>query len=174
MLHRLSALWARFELGCAAILALCVTLLILLSVVTRSLGNAIYWVDELAIYTMIWMTFLGASAALHHRTSVAITVLSDAVPPTVTHMMAKFVDLVIFLFAIAMLWFCWRWFQPLEIIRAGFDTITFQSTMFNFVYAEPTSTLGLPKYLFWSVIWLFAFGATLHSAAHLISRRVER
>ncbi len=169
MLYRLSAAWARVELWCAALFAVSVTLLILLNVVTRTAGNALFWVDELAIYAMAWMTFLGASAALHHRSSVAVTLLPDAVPHRVKGMIIKVVDIVVLAFALSMLWFCWRWFMPLELVRAGFDTRAFQGQTFNFIYAEPTSTLGLPKYLFWSVMWLFALGATLHSTMHLFS-----
>ncbi|WP_233494681.1 TRAP transporter small permease subunit [Ruegeria sp. A3M17] len=137
---------------------------------TRTAGNALFWVDELAIYAMVWMTFLGASAALHHRNSVSITILVDLVPPQVQAIIQKAVDIVVFAFAIAMLWFCWRWFLPLDIARTGFDTVAFQGNTFNFIYAEPTSTLGLPKFLFWLVIWLFALGATLHSTMHLLTR----
>lgn len=167
MLYRLSAAWARVELWCAASLAICVTALVLLNVVTRTAGSALFWVDELAIYAMIWMTFLGASAALHHRNSVAITLLPDAVPRQAKAVVMKAVNIVVFAFALAMLWFCWRWFLPLELAGAGFDIAAFQSQTFNFIYAEPTSTLGYPKYLFWSVMWLFALGATLHSTMHL-------
>lgn len=173
MLFRLSAAWARIELWSAALLAVCVTLLILLNVVTRTAGNALFWVDELAIYAMVWMTFLGASAALHHRNSVSITVLSDMVPANVKPFIRKAVDVIVFAFAIAMLWFCWRWFLPLDIARAGFDVTAFQGQTFNFIYAEPTSTLGLPKFLFWLVMWIFALGATLHSTMHLLSRPQE-
>ena len=48
-------------------MAVGVTLLILLNIVARYFGAALYWVDELAIYAMVWMTFLGASAALHYQ-----------------------------------------------------------------------------------------------------------
>ncbi len=167
MLFRISAFWARIELGAAALLAVTVTLLILLNVLTRNIGSALYWVDELAIYAMAWMTFLGASAALHHRNSVAITLLPDAVSPGARFVMRKIVDIVVLAFALCMLWFCWRWFMPLGLARSGFDVMAFQGSTFNFIYAEPTLTLGLPKYLFWSVMWLFALGATLHSLAHL-------
>ncbi|MEX0308027.1 MAG: TRAP transporter small permease [Ruegeria sp.] len=173
MLYRLSAAWARVELWCAAALAVCVTLLILLNVVTRTAGNALFWVDELAIYAMVWMTFLGASAALHHRTSVSITILVDLVPAQFKPIIRKIVDVVVFVFAIAMLWFCWRWFLPLDIAQAGFDAMAFQGSTFNFIYAEPTSTLGLPKFLFWLVMWLFALGATLHSTMHLLTRPTQ-
>ena len=168
MLYRLSAAWARVELWCAAVLAISVTALVLLNVVTRTAGSALFWVDELAIYAMIWMTFLGASAALHHRNAVAVTLLPDAMPRLAKAVILKSVDVVVFAFALAMLWFCWRWFLPLELVDAGFDTKAFQSQTFNFIYAEPTSTLGYPKYLFWSVMWLFALGAVLHSTMHLL------
>ncbi|MFT5797208.1 MAG: TRAP-type C4-dicarboxylate transport system permease small subunit [Candidatus Azotimanducaceae bacterium] len=169
MLYQISAAWARVELWCAAVLAVAVTLLVLLNVVTRTAGHALFWVDELAIYAMAWMTFLGASAALHHRSSVAITLLPDAVSPTTKTVIKKTVDVVVFAFALALLWFCWRWFMPLEFVRAGFDVGTFQGKTFNFIYAEPTTTLGVPKYLFWMVMWLFALGATLHSTMHLFA-----
>ena len=167
MLFRISAIWARVELSLAGFLAVCVTLLVLLNVITRTAGSALFWVDELAIYAMAWMTFLGASAALHHRNAVAVTLLPDAVSPKMKAWINRVVDLIVFAFSIAMLWFCWRWFMPLEFAQAGFDPIIFQGKTFNFIYAEPTTTLGLPKYMFWSVMWFFALGATLHSAAHL-------
>jgi len=169
MLFRMSAAWARIELGCAALLAVCVTILILLNVVTRATGNALFWVDELAIYAMVWMTFLGASAALHHRSSVSITILTDAVPGRVKQVIAKLVDIIIFAFSLAILWFCWRWFLPLDIASAGFDRIAFQGDTFNFIYSEPTLTLGLPKYLFWLAMWIFGFGALLHSSMHVFA-----
>lgn len=168
MLLRLSAFWARLELAASALLAVGVTLLILLNVVTRNAGAAIYWVDEAAIYAMVWMTFLGASAAIHYGQSVAITVLTDVLPEPGQRIAAKLVDLLVFIFAVSMLWFCWRWFLPLEILRADFDVVAFQGNTFNFVYAEPTSTLGIPKWPVWMVMWLFAFGATLHSTACLL------
>ncbi|MEX0276188.1 MAG: TRAP transporter small permease [Ruegeria sp.] len=171
MLYRISAFWARIELWAAGLLALVVTVLILLNVVTRTAGNALFWVDELAIYAMVWMTFLGASAALHHRSAVSITVLRDAVSAPAKQVIDKCVDVIVFAFAVAMLWFCWRWFLPLDIAQSGFDTAAFQGQTFNFIYAEPTLTLGMPKYLFWLVMWLFALGATLHSAMHLFGKR---
>jgi TRAP-type C4-dicarboxylate transport system permease small subunit len=173
MLFRISAAWARVELCCAATLALAVTLLILLNVVTRAMGAALFWVDELAIYAMACMTFLGASAALHHRTAVSITMLPDALPPTYQNVIRKTVDAIIFAFSLIILWFCWRWFMPLELARAGFDISVFQGKTFNFIYSEPTLTLGVPKYWFWLVMWVFGLGATLHSAMHLVTPAKE-
>lgn len=169
MLKSLSASWARVELYCAACLAAAVTLLILLNVVTRTMGAALFWVDELAIYAMVWMAFLGASAALHYGHKVSITILTDVMPSPLRVATAKLVDLIVFIFALFMLWFCWRWFSPLELVRNGFDVNSFQGSTLNFIYAEPTSTLGIKKYLVWMVMWFFAAGATLHSLTHLLT-----
>ena len=174
MIGRISAAWARLELGLAAILAAAVTVLILLNVVTRSLGAALFWVDELAIYAMAWMAFLGASAALHYRQAVAVTILTDALPAQARRVVARLVDLVVLVFALFMLWFCWRWFAPLDLARHGFDVKAFQGATFNFIYAEPTSTLGIPKVWVWAVMWLFALGATLHSLANLLNQGLAR
>lgn len=169
MLHKISARWAQAEMTASAVLAVGVTLLILLNVVTRSMNNALFWVDEAAIYTMVWMTFLGASAAIHYRQQVAITILTDVLPSGLQRVAAKLVDLAIFVFACAMLYFCWRWYLPLEIAGMGFDTMAFQGATFNFIYAEPTSTIGIPKWIIWLVMPLFSLGVFIHALAHLLN-----
>lgn len=168
MLQKFSNLWARVELAAAAILAVGVTLLILLNVVTRTAGAPIYWVDETAIYTMVWMTFLGASAAIQMRQQVAITILTDALPGGAQRIAAKVVDLAIFIFACAMVWFCWRWFNPWVLAQNGFDLMAFQGSTFNFIYAEPTSTLGIPKWVIWLVMPIFSAGVFVHATAHML------
>lgn len=169
MLQKISNAWAQVELAAAALLAVGVTLLILLNVVTRTAGVPIYWVDEAAIYTMVWMTFLGASAAIQMRQQVAITILTDVLPAGAQRVAAKLVDIAVFVFALAMVWFCWRWFNPLALAQSGWDVMAFQGSTFNFIYAEPTSTLGVPKWVIWLVMPLFAGGVFLHATAHLFS-----
>ncbi|MBF9044273.1 TRAP transporter small permease subunit [Rhodobacterales bacterium HKCCE4037] len=169
MLSRISRVWARIELALAALLAVGVTLLILLNVVTRTAGAPIYWVDEAAVYTMVWMTFFGASAAIQMRQQVAITILTDALPAGLQRVAAKLVDVAIFVFAAAMVWFCWRWFNPLALAQAGWDVMAFQGSTFNFIYAEPTSTLGIPKWIIWLMMPVFSFGVLLHATAHLLN-----
>ena len=168
MLYRLSAGWARLEVAVAAALALSVSALILLNVVTRSLGRAIYWVDETAIYAMVWMTFLAASAAIHYRSAIAVTLVPELAPEPVARFVARAVDAVVLVFALAMAVLCWRWFMPWELARAGFDVRAFQGATFNFIYAEPTSTLGIRKVWVWLAMPAFALGATLHASANLL------
>jgi hypothetical protein len=68
-----------------------------------------------------------------------------------------------------MVWFCWRWFNPWALAQNGFDVMAFQGATFNFIYAEPTSTLGVPKWLIWMVMPIFSGGVLLHATAHLLT-----
>jgi TRAP-type transport system small permease protein len=167
MLHKASALWARIELFAAAFLAASITLLILLNVVTRAFGRAIYWVDEAAIYTMAWMTFLAGSAAVHYGNAVAVTLLETSLGPSMSRVLRVFKDLCVLVFALLMVWFVWRWYLPLDLVQAGFDVRAFQGSTFNFIYSEPTTTLPFKKWIVWLVMWSFAFGLVLHSLSNL-------
>lgn len=168
MLHTLSRRWARVEIFCASFFAVLITLLILLNVVTRAMNASIYWVDEAAIYAMVWMAFLAASAGIHERSAVSVTLVKDLLGASGQRALGFAVDLIVLLFVALMLFFLWRWLLPVELIRAGFDFEAFQSETFNFVYAEPTTTLGFKKIWVWSVLVIFAFGAALHAIANLI------
>ncbi|MGB7319419.1 MAG: TRAP transporter small permease subunit, partial [Planktotalea sp.] len=139
MLHTLSRRWARVEIFCASFFAVLITLLILLNVVTRAMNASIYWVDEAAIYAMVWMAFLAASAGIHERSAVSVTLVQEKLGPRGQHFLGIAVDLIALLFAALMLFFLWRWLLPLDLFRAGFDFESFQGETFNFVYAEPTT-----------------------------------
>ncbi|MCU4652754.1 TRAP transporter small permease subunit [Roseibacterium sp. SDUM158016] len=169
-LKRISRAWARAELAAAAALAVAITGLILTNVVTRAMNNSIFWIDELAIYAMIWMAFLAASASLAHRDAISVTFLKEVLPAPAARWIDIFVDVVVLGFALAMVHFCWRWFDPIDFARAGFDVIAFQGATFNFIYSEPTMTISVSKVWVWMVMPLFALGATLHAVANLVAR----
>ena len=76
-------------------------------------------------------------------------------------------DLVALGFALALGWFCWLWFDPSGLAAAGFDIEAFQGNTFNFIYAEPTTTLGIRKAWVWLIMILFTFGFLLHAVANL-------
>jgi len=158
-------------MGTAGALAVLITALVLLNVVTRAFSMAIFWVDEAAIYAMAWMTFLAASAGVHFGHSVAVTILTDTLPEGLARLGQRAVDAIVLIFALLMLWLCWRWFLPLDMLRAGFDRMAFQGATFNFIYSEPTLTLGIHKVWVWLIMWLFAGGMLLHSLANLTRGR---
>lgn len=161
---------ARIEAWAAACCALLVTLLILFNVFTRAANNAVFWVDEAAIYAMVWMTFLVASVSLARRDAVAVTLLTDILPRRAREAVMLFVDVTVLVFALMLLILSWRWFDPLRFGGHGFDSAAFSMESMNFIYQERTSTLPLLKWWVWLIIPLFALGSTLHAVANLGQR----
>lgn len=54
---------------------------ILGQILFRFLNIGISWTEELARYTMIYMTFIGSVASLAYGTHIAVTLLSDRLSP---------------------------------------------------------------------------------------------
>lgn len=167
MFKRLSNAIATAEMFAAAVFAAAVTLLVLLNIVSRAMGQAIYWVDELAIYSMVWMTFLATSAMLKKRQGVAVTILTDYLPTSVRHWLTVFSDLMILVFALFLFFLCWRWYSSVSLWQAGFDIQAFQAETFNFMYSESASTIAIKKFWIWLVLPMFALSLALHALINL-------
>ena len=67
-------------------------------------------------------------------------------------------------FLIAFALMLWGWFDLSGLIRTG-GAGALAREKFNYVYTEPTQTLGLPKFLFWLVMPFSTLCALLHLAA---------
>ena len=169
-LKKLSTAIARVETFVGAVLALSITLLILLNVMTRSIGASLFWVDEAAITAMVWIAFLGASISLSHREAVAVTLLADALPPRMARGLGRAVDLGVLAFALILLGLVWTWFDPVALARVGFDLQAFSGATFNFIYQEVSTTLGVPKFWLWLIVPVFAVNISIHALANLLSR----
>jgi TRAP-type C4-dicarboxylate transport system permease small subunit len=167
-ISRLSDAVLSLEKWVITLLAALLAALILLNIVTRASGSPLFWGDELAIYTMIWMTLIGASAMVRLRSGVAVTLVTDALPVDIRRIVNRIADAVLLLFAFTLLILCWQWYDPVALIEAGFDLDAFAEGTFKFVYVEPTSTLGLGKFWVWLAVPLMAATMTIHTVANLL------
>jgi len=167
-LSRVSNALLKIEKLVVTVLAAVLLLLILLNIVTRAAGAAVFWVDELAIYTMIWMAFVGASVMVRMRVGVAVTLVTDFLPPPIRRLVARLVDAIMLLFAIVLLVLCWLWYEPLALIASGFDFDVFAQNTFKFIYSEPTNTIGIRKFWIWLAVPLMAVNMSIHALANLI------
>lgn len=158
----------RIEYTFAALLVALVLLLIVVNVITRSIGAPIYWIDELAIYTMVWMVFFSFPILIARRANVAVTILTGLLSETVRGYLTLIIDSIILLASALLLFIALRWFDPLGLAAAGFDRYEFSGNTFNFIYQEPTNTLVFGKYLVWLVIPLSALLCTLHALLNLL------
>ena len=156
------------EKGVIAALAGVLVVLILLNIVTRAAGAALFWVDELAIYAMVWMALIGASAMVRMRTGVAVTLVVDTLPRGLGRTVQRFVDAILLALALTLLVLCWQWYDPIGVIESRFDLDAFAQATFKFIYTEPTSTIGIRKFWVWLAVPLMAFAMTIHTLANLL------
>jgi TRAP-type C4-dicarboxylate transport system permease small subunit len=149
-------------------LMLLLVLLVLLNVVTRYSGVPIYWIDEASVYSVVWLTFVGASVMTRLRLDFAVGMLTEKLNPRgvrIARVIATGGVLVFGLFMIAM---CWIWLDPVGLVRHGFDVKEFAAETFNFLYTERTQTLEWPVWALQMVLPLFALTMTLHATANLL------
>jgi TRAP-type C4-dicarboxylate transport system permease small subunit len=167
-LSRVSNALLKAEKLAVTVLVALLLLLILLNIVTRAAGAAIFWVDELAIYTMIWMALIGASAMVRLRTGVAVTLVTDLLPQAVQRVVARLVDAILLVFAVVLVILCWLWYEPVALIESGFDFELFAQNTFKFIYSEPTNTIGIRKFWIWLAVPVMAINMTIHALTNLV------
>lgn len=142
--------------------------LILLNVVTRYSGTPLYWVDESAVYSVVWLTFIGASAMTRLHLDFAMTLLTDRLSPRAVRIAKIIADFGVVAFALLLGWMCWLWLDPAGLARAGFDAKAFSAQSFNFVYTERTQTLNWPTWALYLILPLFSVTMVIHGLANAL------
>nr|WP_245419744.1 TRAP transporter small permease subunit [Phyllobacterium salinisoli] len=142
--------------------------LILANVATRYAGAPLYWVDEAAVYAMVWLAFIGASALTRLRLDFSVTLISDKLSRNNARRMKAVASLFGAVFAFALGVMCWRWMDPVGIASAGFDAKVYAGQSFNFLYTEQTQTLRWPTWAVSIVIPIFAATMLVHTLANLL------
>lgn len=141
--------------------------LVLLNVATRLARAPLYWIDEAAVFSVVWLTFVGASCMSRLKMDFTVTLLEERLGPVGRRRLKVLAGLATLGFGVALLAVCWRWLDPLGIAHHGFDARAYAADSFNFLYTERSQTLEWPLWVVQSVIPLFAATYTLHAAAHL-------
>ena len=142
--------------------------LILLNVVTRYTGVPLYWVDEASVYTVVWLTFVGASAMTRLRLDFAVTLLTDKLGPRAAAAAKACASGGVLALGLALVAMCWVWMDPIGIARYGFDAKNYAADSFNFLYTETTQTLGWPVWAVQLILPLFSLTLSLHALANLV------
>lgn len=164
----LSTAVLRTERAALTVLMGLLVLLILLNVVTRYSGTPIYWVDEAAVFTMVWLTFVGASVMTRLRMDFAVGLVSDHLPPGGAKVLKVIATLGVLVFALALVWMRWLWMDPRGIAAAGFNAKDYAEASFNFIYTERTQTLEWPTWVLQLILPIFSLTLTVHAFANLL------
>lgn len=158
----------RLERYAVAILMTLLSGAILLNVVTRYLGAPIYWIDEFAVYCMVWLTFFGASAMTRLRLDFAVTMMTERLSQRMRDLCGVLATGMVMVFSLSLVAMCWFWLDPVGIASAGFDARAFSGSTFNFVYTERTQTLNWPTWVLYLILPVFALSVTIHGLANLL------
>lgn len=163
-----STLIARCEAFMLKLLVAAVLGLMILNVASRTIKLSLYWVDELAINLMVVFAFVGSSLMFAERRNFSVTLLTDAVSTDNRRRMSIFVQCVNLSFALFLAYATWLWFDPVTLMRHGFDLQGFFGETFNSVYQEVTNTIGVRRLWFFLVMPVFAATLIVHCLACLL------
>ena len=81
------------------------TVLVLVQVVLRYILNAaLPWVEEMTVFLMIWMAFMGAAVGVRRGTHIAMTMLVERLPKGLARVIFYVSTLAIIAFAGVVVW----------------------------------------------------------------------
>ncbi|RYX96956.1 MAG: TRAP transporter small permease [Bradyrhizobiaceae bacterium] len=144
------------------------TALILVNVVTRYSHMPIYWIDESAVYSVVWLTFIGASAMTRLRLDFAVTMMTERLSAAKQRLFKVIATSMVVVFGVGLMITCVLWMDPVGIVGAGFDAKKFAGQSFNFLYTERTQTLNWPTWVMYLTLPIFAVSMTIHGVANLL------
>lgn len=156
----------RAESAFGGVLVALILALLLGNVVSRTAGRPLIWTDELAVHLMVVLAFVAGSLGIGLRGHMTIGLLPDRFGPRGRARMALLADLAVLVFLLVMAAILWRWFDLPGLLRAGSGAALAEQS-FNFVYTDPTNTLGLRKLWFWAILPLSCATALIHCLAAL-------
>ena len=77
--------------------------------------------------------------------------------------------IVVLAFAVFLLWLAWGWYDLPTLARMDFAIDAFTGETFNFMYKEPTQTIGVSKFWVWLIVPFAALAMAVHAAANLLT-----
>ncbi|WP_441240689.1 TRAP transporter small permease [Tardiphaga sp. 768_D3_N2_1] len=144
------------------------TALILVNVVTRYSHFPIYWIDESAVYSVVWLTFIGASTMTRLRLDFAVTMMTERLSAKSQQIFKVIATSMVVVFGLGLIVTCLLWMDPIGLAQAGFDAKKFAGQTFNFLYTERTQTLNWPTWVLYLTLPIFAVSITIHGIANLL------
>ncbi|MEW9670919.1 TRAP transporter small permease [Ammoniphilus sp. 3BR4] len=99
LIHRLSDLIFKFEKVLAVVFCGILLVTLFAGVAFRYfLNSPLSWSDEIAIFSLVWLTFIGGSMGIKLQRSAAVTILMDKVQGRLKTVLLVISTLAVFLF----------------------------------------------------------------------------
>ncbi|WOI57834.1 TRAP transporter small permease [Palleronia sp. LCG004] len=138
----------RLEEGISVVCLAIVLGAVSMQVIARYVFQApLFWGDELARYSYVWMTFAAATFVTGRRSHVTIGLFDARLPERWLRLMEAFAQLIVAITCICLVVFSYSWLQRTAVPRS--------------------SALRMPMIYLYGSVWL-AFGImALHSLLHV-------
>lgn len=164
-LKALSRAVSKAELWLACAMLCLMIVLLIVSVAMRATGAPLFWADEAMISIMGAMAALATSALVEQGSHAKVDLLAAFVSQELSVWLDRFAAFATLVFALVLVWLSWRLFDPLAMIQSGFDIDSFTAATRNFVYREPTTTLGIARFWTWLPLSIASLGMIIHALA---------
>jgi C4-dicarboxylate transporter DctQ subunit len=99
----------------------------------------ISWAEELTLYVMVWIVFIGSSVAIRTRGHIAIDLLPLVLSPAARHRLAVFVAILVLLFLAVFLYYSGQ--HTLRVRASGQVTPVMQAPMWLAYLAMPAGSV---------------------------------
>ncbi len=135
----------------AVILMFALAIIVALSVAFRYFFNApLSWSGEVAVFLLIWISFIGGSLGLKNKSQAAVTLLIDYCTPRVKMWIAVFSQIFIIIFLVLILKYTYTWILS--------DGVAFQKS----------TAILLPMWIPYSAVPIGLTFACIHVVAQLM------
>lgn len=141
--------WNKFMDGIAVLCMVLVLILVIAQVVMRYVFDSpLTWSEELAVYVMIWLTFIGSVICMRDKEHIEVTILVDYLPRSLQRFVLLFSRLasVVFLLIVA--------YYGAELVQENMNvTSAANKIRMGLVYAIiPLSSLCMAYYLVRTIV----------------------
>lgn len=82
------------------------------------MGRAVFWVEEVGSYSLIWLTFIGGAIGVRRGSHFAMPILAERLLPRQRAVLHIIHSLLILLVGVVLIWF------SLSLIRANASSVT--------------------------------------------------
>lgn len=171
VLGRLSRFIAWVEIGIGSILVALILSLMIAGMIARSLGAPLIWSDELAIAAMVWLAFIGGSLAIATGMHMVMGLLPETLAPPNVYWVSLLNNFLVLLFLLLSGLVIWNWLDLPGLWAAGSGQ-AYAERSFNFLYTDPTLTLGIRKIWFWLILPISTICGIIHVLA-LIAKDIQ-
>jgi C4-dicarboxylate transporter DctQ subunit len=116
-----SSLLQKLEKTVKILAMLCVgslTLILIASVILRTLKIPFVGADELALFLLIWITFLGATLSFRNNELVAVTFLLEKCKNSTRKLLQITIQVITLLFCTILLYFSSTWFVSSNVMNS--------------------------------------------------------